>query len=264
MSANWPNLRKLQLSFYLFMFFYLFNLVIPLVGPYSYTERMWLFTSFSVGLLSIYFLVTYGLPGKKNMAIGLCLAILAGIFRPFSGLITFVTFLASLRILQVNKNEPLILKNPAWISILLGLGVGVVLGTINLFLGGSQGINFAPSFFAFLTALNPGIFEEVAFRFFVYAFSLHLLGGKITEQKEQRWIYVLMIIPHVLLHFPDTYFVEGVFRIDLGTLLISPTILALIFGLPMALLMVKRDLTSAIITHTVVDFIRFVFLGLPF
>ena len=78
------------------------------------------------------------------------------------------------------------------------------------------------------------------------------------------WLYVLVIVPHVLLHFPDSYFVNGSLHLDLGMLLVSPVLLALLFGLPMTLAMVKRDLASAMLIHTIVDFIRFIFLGLPF
>lgn len=42
------------------------------------------------------------------------------------------------------------------------------------------------------------------------------------------------------------------------------TILSQLFGLPFAILQRKRDLTSAMIAHGVVDVIRFCFLGAPF
>ncbi len=135
---------------------------------------------------------------------------------------------------------------------------------INLFLAGGQTLEFQPSLYSLAVALNPGISEEIIFRLFIYALSLYLLGGRINTRKETTWIYVLMIVPHVLLHFPDTYFADGVLFLDLGSLLIGPLVLGLLFGLPMTLLLVKRDLTSAMIVHTVVDFIRFIFLGLPF
>lgn len=77
------------------------------------------------------------------------------------------------------------------------------------------------SFKALLFALNPGIFEEVAFRLFLYAFSIYLLGGQISTKGEQIWVYVLLVIPHVLLHTPDQYFVDGRLMIDLGVLLIN-------------------------------------------
>lgn len=65
-----------------------------------------------------------------------------------------------------------------------------------------------------------------------------------------------MIVPHVLLHFPDMIIRNGILSI-MG----SAIILSLLFGLPFALLQRKRDLYSAILAHTLVDLIRFICLG---
>lgn len=237
--------------------------MVPLVGSLSYTQRLWLIISVIIGLLSLVLLVREGLPEKPNIVIGLFLAILAGLIRPFTGVITCLAFLASMRVIEKTEGRIVILKRPYSRSVLLGVGVGVVLGLVNLVLAGVS-IEFAPSVYAFILSLNPGISEEIIYRLFMYAFSLYLLGGTIRTRKETLWVYVLMIVPHVLLHFPDSYFVGGSLHLDLGTLLIGPVVLGLLFGLPMTLAMVKRDLTSAILIHTIVDFIRFIFIGLPF
>lgn len=183
---------------------------------------------------------------------------------PTGGAVTFFSFLSASRIFEIHPLKIQILQEKKWISIVLGLGVGIVLGTVNLLLASGQTMTFLPSIRAFLVSLNPGIHEGVAYRFFIYAFSAYLLGGEITNRKEQMWVYVLMVVPHVLLHFPDQFFVEGVLTLNVGGLLSGIVLLSLLFGLPFALLMVKRDLTTSIVAHTIVDFIRFIFYGLPF
>ena len=257
------SVKKLRRVFLVFIAIYIINLVFPTVGLYSYTQRMWLLATASVGLLSVMILIKEKAPGKPTILIGLLLGILAGLIRPLAGIVTFLAFISSMRIMEKAHSRIVILKRPVLLSILPAIGVGAVLGFINLVLTGGQTLEFVPSFYAFVLSLNPGISEEVIFRLFMYAFAIYLLGGRINTRKQTIWVYVLMIVPHILLHFPDTFFMDGVLRLDLGTLLVGPVILTLLFGLPMTQFLVKRDLTSAIITHTIVDFIRFVFLGLP-
>lgn len=258
------GVKQLRQVFFIFLAIYIINLIVPQDGLVSYTQRMWFLASTSIGLISLIILMKEKLPEKKTVIIGLVLGVLAGLIRPFTGVITFLAFLASMRIFEKTNNQITVLKRPIALTIFLGVVAGGVLGFINLLLAGGQTPEFAPSFYALVVSLNPGISEEITFRLFLYAFSIYLLGDQIQNRKETIWLYVLMIVPHVLLHFPDMYFVDGTLTLDLGSLLIGPGILALLFGLPMTLLMVKRDLSAAMITHTLVDFIRFIFLGLPF
>lgn len=258
------NVAKVRRVFYAFLILYLANLLIPIMGFGTYGRRMWFVINIVITILSFFFLGKFGLPHKRSIVVGLCLAILAGLTNPLAGIFTFIPYIAALSILEKSGGNVAILKRPIGLSVGIGLAVGFILGIVNLFLGGAQSFAFKPSFYAFIVSLNPGIYEEVVFRLFVYSFALHLLGGRINTRKERKWVYVLMILPHVLLHFPDSFFINGSLSIDLGSLLIGPVILSLLFGLPMAYLMLKRDLTTAMIVHTVVDFIRFSVFGFPF
>lgn len=253
---------KLRLVFWVFIAAYIANLALPLIGPFSHTGRLWLVSSVTIGVLSLLILIREKLPSKATIATGLVFSILAGLIQPFTGAVTFLAFLASMRVMEKVDNGIVTVRRPYALSIFLGVGVGVILGFINLFLAGVQ-MEFLPSFYALAVSLHPGISEEIIYRLFMYALSIYLLGGRTNAHKETVWVYVLMIVPHVLLHFPDTYFVNGSLHLDLGTLLVNPVILGLLFGLPMTLAMVKRDLASAMLIHTIVDFIRFILLGLP-
>lgn len=255
---------KLKRIFFIFLALYIVNLVIPQVGPYSHTQRLWLVVNVIISLLSLLILAREKLPALGHVMLGVCFGILVGVSSPMAGITTFLAFVAARRLFDQTDQGISVLKSPIRLTLLLGGGIGFFLGIINLALAGGQELVFAPSFYAFLVSLNPGISEEIIYRFFIYAFAIRVLGGQIKTHQETIWVYVLMIVPHVLMHFPDSYFVNGVFHLDLGNLVIGPVILIALFGLPMTLLLVKRDLTAAMITHTLVDFIRFIFVGLPF
>jgi len=255
--------RTLRGIFLLFVALYFANLCVPLIGAISHTERMWLSSSVMIGLLSLVILIKTGIPERSKLFIGLFLALLAGLTQAWTGIITFLAFLASMRMMETTEEKLVVLRLPATKSFVLGVGIGVVLGVVNLFLSEAPK-GFAPTVDALVLSLNPGVSEEIIFRLFMFAFSVYLLGGKIKSRRESLWIYVLMIVPHVLLHFPDQYFVDGVLTLDLGVVIISPLVASLLFGLPMTLAMVKRDLTAAMLIHTIVDYLRFIFIGLPF
>lgn len=139
-------------------------------------------------------------------------------------------------------------------SIIPTIACGGVLGIINLFLGMSQH-KLSPSFSCIhlITALIAGLSEEIAFRLFMFAICVYLLKGNPKSKTEFFLCYIIMIIPHVLLHFPDMIATTGI-----SSIIGSVIILSLLFGLPFALLQRKRDLFSAITAHTLVDLIGFI------
>ncbi len=91
----------------------------------------------------------------------------------------------------------------------------------------------------------------------MFAICVFLLNGNPKSKTENFISYIIMIIPHVLLHFPDMIAKNGA-----GSIIINVIVLSLLFGLPFALLQRKRDLFSAITAHTLVDLIRFICLGI--
>lgn len=136
-----------------------------------------------------------------------------------------------------------------FISILIGIGAGAVLSVINYFLakGSGNSLDFKISFNRILVALNPGIYEEIACRAIFMAFCLYFMRG----QKASKWqiftMWFMMALPHTLSH---------------GYGLVESLILLVLFGLPFTALLRKRDLTSAMIAHGLVDAVRFTIFGL--
>lgn len=262
------GLKMIWIAFIGFLILFLINLGIK--TNIGLTAMMWVILDVSVLILSILILIKNKNQSKNQILISLIFGLL--MFVAYQGisftsvkvfLVTFLCSLATFSIFNIYENNVVkILKlttiKSVLTSIIIGLIVGIVLGIVNLFLNsGTPNFNISLSYF--LTSLSPAIYEEIAFRTFIYALCLYLLKGKINTKGEKFSCYFMMIIPHVMVHTPDQFinygFISGI---------ISILLLALLFGLPFALLQRKRDLTSAMIAHGVVDVIRFCFFGLPF
>jgi len=265
MITQKDNLKKVYIFFIIFIILYALNLILPvsLLNVGNLTSRMWLLFELLVMILSVFIIIKEKLPSIKMIVIALLLGVLAGLSNPIVGICTILTFMASASIFnKYSGNMISIFKKftlkQVCLSIGLGILVGSILGCANLFLSGNQTMNFEFKLQYLKISLNPGIFEEVSFRLFMYAFSLYLLKGELDSRKKVIWCYILMVLPHVLIHTPDIFLEYGVI-----SFIINLIILSLLFGIPFALLQKKRDLSSAMIAHGLVDFIRFYFFGLP-
>ena len=79
----------------------------------------------------------------------------------------------------------------------------------------------------------------------------------LKDSPHRRWVWAtaiaLAVIPHSLLHLPDLFLQNPMMGI--GMLVAT----SLLFGLPMALLQVKRSFESAVAFHWFIDLARFVF-----
>jgi hypothetical protein len=140
-------------------------------------------------------------------------------------------------------------------SLLLGIVLAIPLAVLNnvyfyITSGEAQMMGFFVSAFE---ALSPAIHEEIIFRFFVMAMCLSLLRNSASS----RWCLFaaifLAVVPHSLNHLPD------LFLQDPGMALVLLVATSLLFGLPMALLQVRRNLEAAISFHWFIDFVRFLF-----
>ncbi|MFO8059177.1 MAG: CPBP family glutamic-type intramembrane protease [Bacillota bacterium] len=139
-------------------------------------------------------------------------------------------------------------------SVLIGIAVGIPLAAVNVLgaVGGrlellSLNDPISPAF----RALSPGISEEVIFRFCLYAFCLCLVRDDLQQGAVRILCLVTLVVPHVLLHLPDLLLISPAEAVA------SFAMLSLLFGLPMALLQLRRNLVSAMSLHWFIDFVRF-------
>ena len=169
------------------------------------------------------------------------------------GLVTIPAYLGAMSILKSSNNEMFLIrsgKKEIAISFSIAIGIGSVLGVINLLLA-NYPINFSVKLKWFLDAINAGVTEEIIFRLFFFAICVAIVKDKKMSKAESVMSYLIMTIPHVLIHFNFE-------TVDLGSIIV----LFVLFGLPFAILQRKRDLSSAIVAHSVVDLIRFVLVGM--
>ena len=235
------------------------------------TKNFFTFTAIWSSALAIYLLIRLKLPSVKYMvtslifgiAVSLCyLAVQMNIMVVvhqglLAGLPTLLSSLAVFAVMEKIGSEnarPYYLirtfgkrsfYQELLISLALALASAAVLAVINFFLSRTHSTeNFAITWQRLTICLSPAIFEEMACRAVFMAFCVYLFRKPTKFQLFTMWF--MMIVPHTLAHHYD---------------LISSLLLCVIFGLPFALLQRKRDLTSAMVSHGLVDAIRFCIFG---
>lgn len=235
------------------------------------TKNFFTFTAIWSSALAIYLLIRLKLPSVKYILISLIFGIAVSLCYLavqmkamvvvhqglLAGLPTLLSSLAVFAVMEKIGNEngrPYYLirtssKRPFYqellISLALALASAVVLAVINFFLSKKHSTeNFAITWQRLTICLSPAIFEEMACRAVFMAFCVYLFRKPTKFQLFTMWF--MMIVPHTLAHHYN---------------LLSSLLLCVIFGLPFALLQRKRDLTSAMVSHGLVDAIRFCIFG---
>lgn len=236
------------------------------------TKNFFTFTAIWSSALAIYLLIKLKLPSVKYIVISLVFGIAVSLcYLAFQMnvmvvvhqglLVGLPTLLCSLAVFTVMENlgdsstKPYYLirnsgNRPFYQELLISLGIAIgsaaVLSVINFFLSKTHSTeNFAITWQRLTICLSPAIFEEMACRAVFMAFCLYLFRKPTKFQLFIMWF--MMIVPHTLAHHYN---------------LISSLLLCLVFGLPFAILQRKRDLTSAMLSHGLVDAIRFTIFGL--
>lgn len=216
------NLKYVYLFFASFLMTFILNLIVPIsfLKIPSYTSRMWLLFQIYVMVFAIFILIKEKLPRKKIIIVSLVLGVLSVLYDPVLSvwtirtfMCTILTFMASSSIFQKSEDTISFFAKFSKREILKSIGIGSIAGVILAFINllGKQQMNFNININYFLLSLNPGIFEEISFRLFMYAFCIYLLKGKANTKKEKIWCYIVMVLPHVLIHIPDMFFRNGVF-----------------------------------------------------
>lgn len=181
-------------------------------------------------------------------------ALSQGIIR---GLFTFIATLGGLVVMRQGGPIQLHSSNGNWRNtgwgILLGLGIGIPLAIINVFaLKFSQGqsIHWQKPIAAIIDAFQPGIVEEVIYRFALWGLLWLVLRKKLPSQAALL-AGLLVTLVHNYIHFDDLFTQSPLMAIGMGT------IMAILWGLPELVLARKRGLESAIAFHWIQDAARF-------
>lgn len=232
--------------------FLLFLIGLWALSAYLGTTLPWLVL---INLLSLYILWGYGTLPKRELLLGAVLGALCLPSSPAMGVSVVLPTAAALMIFSHSKNRLYFYdtgkKHCLPRTLVLIFVVGGVLGAINVFLAMGQ-MPLRPSFSIqwVFDALRAGIFEEVFFRFILFALCIYLTGDRPLSRLDNWLCYGVIVIPHVLIHFTLGNFNIGNF-----------VVLTLLFGLPFAWMQRRTNLLSAMGSHAFVDFIRFCMLG---
>lgn len=222
----------------------------------------WGVLSFISMILSWILLKKCGRPSKRHTIISIVLALIAafayiGYERVFVmieyGLFAAAmpTLLASMAVFSVMETKGGFRmlagkdRESVLVSIILGVITGIALSFVNMTLS-SEPVSFDFTFWKLFLSLNPAILEEMAFRAVFMAYCIYFAEDEKLNGFEMFTMYFMMCVPHSLAH---------------GYGLVDTVILSLVFGLPFAFLQHRRDITTAMISHGIVDFIRFILTG---
>lgn len=173
------------------------------------------------------------------------------------GVFTTLAALGGLVIMRWGGPVPFHAANGNWRAmrrgILLGLAIGLPLAALNVFaLQFTQGrpIQWQNPLAALLDALQPGIVEEVIYRFTLWG----LLWLMLRESLAERAVWLsglLAMLVHNYSHFDDLFLQSPLLALGMGAAL------ALIWGVPPLLLARRRGLEAAIAFHWLQDAARF-------
>lgn len=251
----------------IFTLLYIVGTILPLemTGHYhNYMSRVWNWTEIMILLLSVYYILKTKIFQWRQAVIALFLGMvcLVSLFRDprtadiiVTSICVMVSFYAACRLYELADVENTSIHIGIAESIrYFGFGavISIPLAFLNVFYFSlSRPIRVGNVLYSAVFALKPAIAEEVVFRFFLLAYACCLLQGKTEKRLSGIFIYSLLVIPHTLLHYPDL-FIESP-----GWAIVMCILSGVLFGLPMALLMKRKNLQMAIGMHWFIDFVRF-------
>lgn len=99
-----------------------------------------------------------------------------------------------------------------------------------------------------LIGLASGVSQEAGLRLLLFAAAIYLLGGYPKTRSQQWWCLLLLTLPQALL-----YSLGHLVALNPAGVLIEGGMVALLYSLPMALLLRKRGVVPAVVCHVVVD-----------
>lgn len=186
----------------------------------------------------------------KNLSVGIALAILS--LNPIYGICIVLGYVAAKRIFDYSSNKILIFPREKKELLLYGLLPTAFLVFLNtIWMIQSNSLNFSFRISAITGSLIASIPEELLFRYFLFAVCVNI-GKDQAFSKVQNFIcYLILIVPHVLMHFPAG---TTVTFIDFS--------LMSVFGIALTYIQRKSSLALAIIVHFLIDFFRILLFGI--
>lgn len=235
----------------------LFIFLISLIGLWviSSTLHLTLLWFIIMNLIAIYIICKYKVIDKKSIVISIFFSVLCMPSSIPTAISLVLPYIASMAIFKNSTTKIFLFKNGKKnnliTTIILIFVIGAILSAINVYtVINSIPINMSFTLKWIFDALHAGIFEEIFFRLFFFALCIHITKDNPLSKFQNIICYLIMVIPHVLIHFNLQTFNIGSF-----------VVLSFLFGLPFALMQRKSNLVSAIGAHSLVDIVRFCIFG---
>ncbi|MBE0671565.1 MAG: CPBP family intramembrane metalloprotease [Anaerolineales bacterium] len=173
------------------------------------------------------------------------------------GILTFTAALGGLAIMRLGGPVQFHAANGSWREmsqgVLVGLTIGLPLAVVNVFaLQFTQGrpVNWQSPIATLLDALQPGIVEEIIYRFVLWGLLWLVLRNSLPTQA--AWLAgLLATLIHSFSHFDELFVQSPLMGLGMGALL------TLLWGLPLLTLTRRRGLESALAFHWIQDVARF-------
>ncbi|WBW95641.1 CPBP family glutamic-type intramembrane protease [Oceanirhabdus sp. W0125-5] len=175
----------------------------------------------------------------------------------FHGGTFIVIFLAGIIVMRMGGPVQVALIIKDWrrtiIGILFGCLIGLPLAIFNAY--AFSVMNNSPfivqtSLLPLVDALQPGIIEEVVYRFTLIGI-LWLVLRRAYPKHSVVISGVIATLVHNYAHFNSLFYEKPIFALAYGG------IICLLFGVPMLILALKKDLETAIAFHWIQDAVRF-------
>lgn len=173
------------------------------------------------------------------------------------GAVFIIVFLAGIIIMRIGGPVKVSLITKGWKKAFKGIGFGALFG-LPLAIFNAYAftiINNRPfilekSIIPLLNAFQPGVIEEVVYRF-TFLGILWLLINRIYPKHSIIISGIIATLVHNYSHFDSLFYERPMFALAYGGAV------CLLFGIPMMILALKKDLETAIAFHWIQDAVRF-------
>jgi len=266
LNAGWLGVAAVALSY---AALYAANLILPL-GNTNHMTRIWDWSQMALTVTAGIVLILK----RRNLTLaaaltGLALAVVSALshaqhdpsplWSALEGVAVWLCFMAGTALFHDLAATAVQAFRPPLAAIGRSLAFGALvalpLAAVNnlYFYLNAGSVRFQNVFASAFEALSPAIHEEIIFRLFVLALCLYLLRASPSRRLVTVAAVALAVVPHSLNHLPDLFLQNP----PMGLAMLAAT--SLLFGLPMALLQLRRNLETAIAFHWLIDFVRFLF-----
>ena len=186
---------------------------------------------------------------KKDFIIGIALAALS--LNPIYVICIIFGYMGAKQLYDKSNVKISLLPKTKQEIIVYGVLPAIFLTLLNtVWMIQTNPIDFSFRVNAIVGGLIASIPEEVLFRYLVFAVCVYMGKGKVFSNFQNILCYIILILPHVLMHFPAGIEMNV---IDLG--------LMSVFGIVLTFIQRKSSLTLAIGVHFIIDFIRLTIFG---